>query len=99
MVCSERGRSFRKTQDEFVRLVAKNNKHVIAAFNKIIRDGKIKVTYVREITILVTAEDIQSTLSRIDHNVMYRVWGSYSPDGHPEIIMEHGHRYNFSART
>jgi hypothetical protein len=85
-----------KTQNEFVRLVAKNNKHVIAAFNNIIRDGKIKVTYVPgNHDLIVTAEDIQSILPGIDQQRDVQGLGSYSPDGHPEIIMEHGHRYNF----
>ncbi len=85
-----------KTQNEFVRLVAKNNKHVIAAFNNIIRDGKIKVTYVPgNHDLIVTAEDIQSILPGINQQRDVQGLGSYSPDGHPEIIMEHGHRYNF----
>ena len=85
-----------KTQNEFVRLVAKNNIHVITAFNNIIRDGKIKVTYVPgNHDLLVTAEDIQSILPGIDQQRDVQGLGSYSPDGHPEIIMEHGHRYNF----
>jgi len=85
-----------KTQNEFVRIVAKNNKHVIAAFNNIIRDGKIKVTYVPgNHDLIVTAEDIQSILPGINQQRDVQGLGSYSPDGHPEIIMEHGHRYNF----
>lgn len=85
-----------KTQNEFVRIVAKNNKDVIAAFNKIIRDGMIKVTYIpgnHDLT--VTAEDIESILPGIDQQRDVQGLGSYSPEGHPEIIMEHGHRYNF----
>lgn len=85
-----------KTQNEFVRIVAKNNKHVIAAFNNIIRDGKIKVTYVPgNHDLIVTAEDIQSILPGINQQRDVQGLGSYSPDGHSEIIMEHGHRYNF----
>lgn len=85
-----------KTQKEFVGILAKNNKHVMAAFNNIIRDGKIKVTYVPgNHDLLVTAEDIQSILPGIDQQRDVQGLGSYSPDGHPEIIMEHGHRYNF----
>jgi len=85
-----------KTQNEFVRIVAKNNKHVIAAFNNIIRDGKIKVTYVpgnHDLT--VTAEDIESILPGIHQQRDVAGLGSYSPEGHPEIVIEHGHRYNF----
>ena len=85
-----------KTQNDFVRVVAKNNKHVITAFNNIIRDGKIKVTYIpgnHDLT--VTAEDIESILPGIDQQRDVQGLGSYSPEGHPEIIMEHGHRYNF----
>lgn len=85
-----------KTQKEFVGIVAKNNKHVMTAFNNIIRDGKIKVTYVPgNHDLIVTAEDIQSILPGINQQRDVQGLGSYSPDGHPEIIMEHGHRYNF----
>lgn len=85
-----------KTQKEFVGIVAKNNKHVIAAFNNIIRDGKIKVTYLPgNHDLIVTAEDIQSILPGINQQRDVQGLGSYSPEGHPEIIIEHGHRYNF----
>jgi UDP-2,3-diacylglucosamine pyrophosphatase LpxH len=85
-----------KTQKEFVGIVAKNNKLVMAAFNNIIRDGKIKVTYVPgNHDLIVTAEDIQNIFPGIHQQRDVQGLGSYSPDGHPEIVMEHGHRYNF----
>ena len=85
-----------KTQREFVKGLAANNKAVISAFNTIIQAGKIKVTYVPgNHDLLVTQEDIQTILPGIHQARDVKGLGKYSPDGHPEIIIEHGHRYNF----
>ncbi len=86
-----------KDQADFVRRIAATNKGVIDAFNNIIMDGKISVTYVpgnHDITI--TAENISNILPgmiQVRDNVLGL--GTYSPAGHPEIAIEHGHRYNF----
>jgi len=85
-----------KTQLDFVQDIAKNNDTVMAALNAIISDGKIKVTYVPgNHDLLVTAADIQSVLPGISQARDVQGLGAYSPEGHPEIIIEHGHRYNF----
>lgn len=85
-----------KTQMEFTKAVASNNKPVMDAFNDIIKDGKVKVTYVPgNHDLLINSEDIQSILPGISEARDVRGLGSYIPPDFPELIIEHGHRYNF----
>jgi UDP-2,3-diacylglucosamine pyrophosphatase LpxH len=85
-----------KTQKEFVQAVAANNKEVFDAFNSIILDGKIKVTYVPgNHDLLISSESIQTVFPGMAEARDVRGLGTYTPDGHPEIAIEHGHRYNF----
>jgi UDP-2,3-diacylglucosamine pyrophosphatase LpxH len=85
-----------KTQSDFVARIAAAHKNVIDAFNNIIKDGKIKVTYVPgNHDILITAADIESILPGISQARDVKGLGTYSPAGHPEIAFEHGHRYNY----
>lgn len=86
-----------KGQSDFVQRIAASNKGVIDAFNGIIQDGNILVTYVpgnHDLTI--TAGNIASILPGINQvRDDIQGLGTYSPAGHPEIAIEHGHRYNF----
>lgn len=85
-----------KTQLDFVKRLASNNKSVIDAFNNIIEDGEIKVTYVPgNHDLLITSEDIQSILPGISEIRDVKGLGAYTPPDFPEVIIEHGHRYNF----
>jgi len=85
-----------KSQKEFVQAVAANNKDVVDAFNDIIRDGKIKVTYVPgNHDLLVTSESIQTIFPGMTEAREDLGLGTYSPAEYPEIAIEHGHRYNF----
>jgi UDP-2,3-diacylglucosamine pyrophosphatase LpxH len=85
-----------KTQGDFVKAVAVNNKPVIDAFNCIITDGKIKVTYVPgNHDLLINSEDIQSIMPGIFEARDVKGLGAYTPVDFPEIVIEHGHRYNF----
>lgn len=85
-----------KSQKEFALAVAANNKDVVDAFNGIIRDGTIKVTYVPgNHDLLITSESIQTVFPGMAEARDARGLGTYTPDGHPEIAIEHGHRYNF----
>ena len=84
-------------QADFVRRIAAANPEVIDAVNRIIADGEIQVTYVpgnHDLTI--TAENVDSILPGI-HQARDDVLGlgTYSPLDHPEIAIEHGHRYNY----
>jgi UDP-2,3-diacylglucosamine pyrophosphatase LpxH len=86
-----------KDQADFVKRIAIANKEVIDAFNRIIQGGKILVTYVpgnHDLTI--TPENVASILPGINQARDKELGlGTYSPAGHPEIAVEHGHRYNF----
>lgn len=85
-----------KTQMDFVKNVALNNKPVIDAFNDIINDGQIRLTYVPgNHDILITAEEIEAIFPGINQARDVRGLGAYSPDYLPELVIEHGHRYNF----
>ncbi|NLB83544.1 MAG: metallophosphoesterase, partial [Synergistaceae bacterium] len=85
-----------KSQKEFVQRVADNNKEVFDAFSAIIGDGKIKVTYVPgNHDLLVSDESVEAVLPGIHQARDVRGLGTYTPEEHPEIAIEHGHRYNF----
>ena len=85
-----------KTQLDFAKAVASNNKPVMDAFNNIIEDGKVKVTYVPgNHDLLINSDDIQSILPGISEARDVRGLGAYIPSDFPEVIIEHGHRYNF----
>lgn len=85
-----------KTQRDFVKAVSVNNKPVIDAFNRIIKEGIIKVTYVPgNHDLLINSEDIQSIMPGIFEARDVRGLGAYTPVDFPEIVIEHGHRYNF----
>jgi len=84
------------TQRSFIAALARNNQAVIDALNGIINEHKITVTYVPgNHDLLITAADVQSILPGIKQARDVQGLGSYTPDGHPEIVIEHGHRYNF----
>ncbi|EAT58953.1 metallophosphoesterase [Chlorobium ferrooxidans] len=83
-------------QRNFVTALAHNNQPVINAFQQIINERRIKVTYLPgNHDLLITAGDVQSILPGITQARDVQGLGSYSPLGHPEIVIEHGHRYNF----
>jgi UDP-2,3-diacylglucosamine pyrophosphatase LpxH len=85
-----------KTQLDFVKAVAVNNKPVIDAFNRIIKEGIIKVTYVPgNHDLLIDSEDIQSIMPGIFEARDVKGLGAFTPVDFPEIVIEHGHRYNF----
>lgn len=86
-----------KDQADFVKRIAATNKGVIDALNSIIQEGKILVTYVpgnHDLT--VTESSVELILPGINQKRdPEQGLGTYSPVGHPEIAIEHGHRYNF----
>ena len=85
------------SQSEFVDMIVAANKPVVDAINTIIRDGNISVTYVPgNHDMLVESKDMQRIfpgISEARDNV--QGLGAYTPLDHPEIIIEHGHRYDF----
>ena len=86
------------SQPEFVDMIVAANKPVIDALNNIIKDGNIKVTYVPgNHDMLVGSNDIQRIFPGVsearDNNA--QGLGAYTPMDRSEIIIEHGHRYDF----
>lgn len=77
--------------------VAANNKTVVEAFNAIIKTGNIKVTYAPgNHDILLTQADVNRIFPGINQardNV--QGLGKYITGANSEIVIEHGHRYNF----
>jgi len=86
-----------KDQADFVKRIAATNKGVIDAFNSIIKEKKIRVTYVpgnHDLTI--TAANVESILPGINQARDKELGlGTYSPADAPKMAIEHGHRYNF----
>jgi len=86
-----------KDQADFVKRIAVTNKGVIDAFNSIIQENKIRVTYVpgnHDLTI--SAANVESILPGINQaRDEEQGLGTYSPVDAPKIAIEHGHRYNF----
>ncbi|KAF0128588.1 MAG: metallophosphoesterase [Bacteroidetes bacterium] len=86
-----------KDQADFVQRIAATNKGVFDAFNSIIQEKKILVTYVpgnHDLT--VTEANVDLILPGINQKRDPELGlGTYNPVGYPEIAIEHGHRYNF----
>lgn len=83
-------------QADFVQRIATVNKGVIDAFNSIIQEGNILVTYVpgnHDLT--VTGASVNLILPGINQARDEEGLGTYSPGDYPQIAIEHGHRYNF----
>jgi UDP-2,3-diacylglucosamine pyrophosphatase LpxH len=84
------------SQSGFVDMIAAANKPVIEAFNNIINDGNIKVTYVPgNHDMLVESGDIQRIFPGISQARDVQGLGTYTPSDLPELVIEHGHRYDF----
>jgi UDP-2,3-diacylglucosamine pyrophosphatase LpxH len=85
------------SQPEFVDMIVAANKPVVDTLNNIIKDSDIKVTYIPgNHDMLVGSADIQRIfpgISEARDNV--QGLGTYTPMDRPEIIIEHGHRYDF----
>ena len=92
------------SQTEFIEKSVKANQRVFDALNGIIKDGKIKLTYIPgNHDMGFTPENVNIALPGVnqarDEDGKFGI-GTYNPDGYPEIAIEHGHRYDFfSALT
>ncbi len=86
-----------KSQSEFIDDIARTNEPVISAINAIIADGQIVVTYVPgNHDMLVTSKAVQQVFPGISEARDNAPGiGAYSPEDCPELIIEHGHRYDF----
>lgn len=87
------------SQTEFIEKTVKANQAVFDALNGIIKDGKIKVTYVPgNHDMGFTPENVNIALPGVNQardDVSKFGIGKYNPEGYPEIVIEHGHRYDF----
>lgn len=86
-------------QADFVRKTVAANKGLFDVLNGIIKDKKIKVTYVpgnHDMGFLPANIDIAmpGINQARDEGEQYGL-GTYNPDGYPQIAIEHGHRYDF----
>jgi UDP-2,3-diacylglucosamine pyrophosphatase LpxH len=86
-----------QTEAALADAVAANNRNVIDAFNNIIKDGLIKVTYTPgNHDIAVTEADIARIMPGINQaREDVQGLGTYVTGVNSEIAIEHGHRYNF----
>lgn len=87
------------SQADFVRKTVAANQGVFNVLNGIIKDGKIKLTYIPgNHDMGFTAESVDIALPGVnqarDSDVKYGI-GTYNPEGYPQIAIEHGHRYDF----
>lgn len=87
------------TQADFIMKTVNANKAVFDVLNGIIKDKKVKVTYVpgnHDMGFL--PKDIDQALPGVnqarDPEGKYPL-GTYYPDNYPQIAIEHGHRYDF----
>lgn len=88
-----------KSQASFVRKTVVANQAIFNVLNGIIKDGKIKVTYVPgNHDMGFTPENVDLAMPGInqarDTGGKFGI-GTYYPDGYPQIAIEHGHRYDF----
>jgi len=85
-----------KSQSEFLNSIVTSNQSIIDALNNIIRDGLIQVTYVPgNHDMLVSSGDIDRIFPGIAQARDAEGLGRYTPQDRQEIIIEHGHRYDF----
>ena len=87
------------TQADFVRKTVAANQHIFDVLNGIIKDEKVKLTYIPgNHDMGFTAENVNIAMPGVnqarDAGNKYGV-GTYHPDGYAEIAIEHGHRYDF----
>ena len=87
------------SQADFIRKTVTANQGVFDALNGIIKDGKIKLTYIpgnHDMGFL--PENVNIALPGVnqarDKGDKYGV-GTYYPEDYPQIAIEHGHRYDF----
>ncbi len=84
-----------KDQADFAQRIADTNKEVFDQLKQIIQEQKVLVTYVPgNHDLAITESTIQHILPGINQARDTKGLGTYSPVDHPEIAIEHGHRYN-----
>lgn len=87
------------SQADFVRKTVAANQEIFNVLNGIIKDGKMKLTYIPgNHDMGFTPQNINIAMPGVnqarDAGDKFGV-GSYHPDGYPQVAIEHGHRYDF----
>ncbi|MEI8190319.1 MAG: metallophosphoesterase [candidate division NC10 bacterium] len=84
------------TESGFVDMIVTANGPVFDALNDIIRDGLIAVIYVPgNHDMLAVSADLQRVFPGITEARDAQGLGAYTPAALPEVVIEHGHRYDF----
>jgi UDP-2,3-diacylglucosamine pyrophosphatase LpxH len=88
-----------KGQSDFVQRVASANSGIFKVINQIIKDGKIKVTYVPgNHDLAITSDNVELILPGINQaRDPQQGVGTYTPEDFSQLAIEHGHRYNFDC--
>lgn len=86
-----------KNQADFVQRIVATNKSIFDVLNSIIKEGKVKLTYVPgNHDLAITAENVALALPGVNQaRESVQGLGTYTPVSMPELAIEHGHRYNF----
>jgi len=87
------------SQADFIKKTVVANQSIFDVLNGIIKDGKVKLTYVPgNHDMGFTPENVNIALPGVnqarDSGTKYGI-GTYHPDGYEQIAIEHGHRYDF----
>lgn len=91
--------SGRKTnsESEYFKVLVRDNQTVVDAFRRL-KDAGVKLVYVPgNHDMLVSSSDIESVLNGLFEQARDADGlGSYTPEGMDEVVIEHGHRYDYS---
>ncbi|MEY2667755.1 MAG: hypothetical protein RJA59_393, partial [Pseudomonadota bacterium] len=84
------------TEAAFVQEIRVANEGVVGAFRALASRSDLRLTYVPgNHDMLADADDIAGLVPGIHQARDAKGLGRHSPDGHPEVVIEHGHRYDF----
>ena len=85
-----------KSEADFVDSVRTANADIVDAFRALAARPDLRVTYVPgNHDMLVTAADVDRLFPGMNQARDAKGLGRYSPEGHDEVVIEHGHRYDF----
>ena len=86
------------TEAEFVASIARANPGIVSAMNDLVQGGQVRVTYVPgNHDMLVQRAEVEAVFPGIlqARDASSKGLGAYSPPEHPEMVFEHGHRWDF----
>jgi UDP-2,3-diacylglucosamine pyrophosphatase LpxH len=86
------------TESAFVASIARANPGIVSAMNDLVQGGQVRVTYVPgNHDMLVQRAEVEGVFPGIlqARDESSKGLGAYSPPEHPEMVFEHGHRWDF----